>query len=158
MTNEVFAHSQKIADFCFVKEEKHTWADDPGVLMMAAVMTLPSRGCNSWPDCPPVRYSSRYPANPSRAVAEVSVCRCTDSQSAADLLTHDCGVRHAPVIITHRSPAALIVDLHPALTAVPCPRQTYRSVSYSTGRSDVGLGMMTGRYKSRHIIIQIKFL
>ncbi len=126
--------------------------------MMAAVMNSPAEAVTAGQTALLSVTVHVIQQNPSRAVAEVSVCRCTDSQSAADLLTHDCGVRHAPVIITHRSPAALIVDLHPALTAVPCPRQTYRSVSYSTGRSDVGLGMMTGRYESRHIIIQIKFL
>lgn len=71
--------------------------------------------------------------NQSGAIAEVGVGCFGDRFPAPYLLTHDCRVFHAPIIIADGSPVSLIVDLHPALALVRTPRQTYGTISYTTG-------------------------
>lgn len=62
--------------------------------------------------------------NQAGSVAEVGVGVCVDSITAAYLLAHHLGVVEDPVIITHRSPVSLVVDLHPALAGILPIHQT----------------------------------
>lgn len=62
--------------------------------------------------------------NQAGSVAKVGVGVCVDSITTAYLLAHHHGVVEDPVIITHRSPAALVVDLHPALAGILSIHQT----------------------------------
>lgn len=47
------------------------------------------------------------------------------SHPTVQLLTHHIGIQHVPVIVTHRAPCAVVVHLHPALTAVTAIHQSY---------------------------------
>ncbi len=50
-------------------------------------------------------------------VAEVGLNHGCDSRATAKLPTHHVGVRHVPVIITHRAPMIFVEDLYTTLAA-----------------------------------------
>lgn len=57
--------------------------------------------------------------NEPGAVAEVGVGVRSDGGTAAYLTTHHHGVVEVPVVIAHRAPVSLVVDLNSALAGVP---------------------------------------
>lgn len=75
--------------------------------------------------------------NQARSVAKVGVGVCVDSITTAYLLAHHHGVVEDPVIITHRSPVSLVVDLHPALAGILSIHQTDGAVVWTKRETEV---------------------
>lgn len=67
------------------------------------------------------------------------------SHAAVQLLTHHVGIHHVPVVVTHRSPRAVVEYLHPALTPIAPIRQLY-------------LGETKGKVESEVFAVQIRRL
>lgn len=67
--------------------------------------------------------------NQACPVAKVGVGVCRDSVATANLLAHHLSIDIGPVIITHRPPASLVVDLHPTLARVQSTHQTNGAIS-----------------------------
>lgn len=67
--------------------------------------------------------------NPPGPIAKVRVSVCRDGTTTAQLLAHHHGILHAPLIIAHRPPISLEVDLHTALAGVKPLHQTDGAVS-----------------------------
>lgn len=77
--------------------------------------------------------------NQTSSVAKVGVAMCVDSITTAYLLAHHLGIVEDPVIITHRSPVSLVVDLHPALTGILSIHQANRAVFWIKRESEIFL-------------------
>lgn len=72
--------------------------------------------------------------NQAGSIAEVGVGVRVDSATTAYLVAHHQGVVKDPVIITHRSPVPLVVDLHPALASILSIHQTDGAVVWTRER------------------------
>lgn len=105
-----------------------TSAGDSSILVMPTVVLSPAQ---AFAFCQ-VLFSSVavdiIQQNQTSSVAKVGVAICVDSITTAYLLTHHLGIVEDPVIITHRSPVSLVVDLHPALTGILSIHQANRAV------------------------------
>lgn len=95
-----------------------TSAGDSSILMVPTVVLSPAQAFAFHQ----VLFSSVavdiIQQNQTGSVAKVGVAMCVDSITTAYLLTHHLGIVEDPVIITHRSPVSLVVDLHSALTGI----------------------------------------
>lgn len=101
-----------------------TSAGDSSILVVPTVMLSPAQAF-AFSQVP---FSSVavdiIQQNQTSSVAEVGVGVCIDSITTAYLLAHHLGIVEDPVIITHRSPVSLVVDLHPTLTGILSIHQT----------------------------------
>lgn len=61
----------------------------------------------------------------TRALAKVRAAAHGNSDPAVQLLAHHVGIHHVPVVVAHGAPSAVVVHLHPALTAVATIHQLY---------------------------------
>lgn len=97
-----------------------THADDPGILMVAAVVDAPAEAVAGGEDGLAALAVDVVQQDVPRAVAEIGVAFVLQSRAAAHLLADHAGVAQPPVVVTHRAPAPLVEDLHAALAGV-CP-------------------------------------
>lgn len=103
---------------------RRTSAGDSGILVVPTVVLSPAQAFAFGQ----VPLSSTavdiIQQNQAGSVAEVGVGVRVDSATTAYLVAHHHGVVKDPVIITHRSPVSLVVDLHPALASILSIHQT----------------------------------
>lgn len=114
-----------------------TSAGDSSILVMPTVVLSPAQ---AFAFCQ-VLFSSVavdiIQQNQTSSVAKVGVAICVDSITTAYLLTHHLGIVEDPVIITHRSPVSLVVDLHPALTGILSIHQANRAVIWTKRENEI---------------------
>lgn len=101
-----------------------TFACDPCILMMATVVFSPSQTFAFTQLLLQALAVDVIQENEARSVAEVGVSVCRDGITTPNLLAHYHSIIEDPVVITHRPPITLVVDLDPALTGIPPIHQT----------------------------------
>ncbi len=67
--------------------------------------------------------------NQAGSVAKEGVGVCIEGSTAAYLLAHHSGIFEVPVIITHRPPVSVVVDLDTALAGALSIHQTDAAIS-----------------------------
>lgn len=97
-----------------------THADDPGILVVAAVVDAPAEAVAGGEDGLAALTVDVVQQDVPRAVAEIGVAFVLQSLAAAHLLADHAGVAQPPVVVAHCAPAPLVEDLHAALAGV-CP-------------------------------------
>lgn len=116
---------------------RRTGAGDSSILVMSAVVLSPAQAFAFRQ----VQFSSTavdiIQQNQAGSVAKVRVGVCVDSIATAYLLAHHQGIVEDPVIITHRSPVSLVVDLHPALAAILSIHQADGAVVWTQRQTEV---------------------
>lgn len=114
-----------------------TSAGDSSILVVPAVVLSPAQAFAFGQ----VSFSSMavdiIQQNQAGSIAKVGVGVCVDSTATAYLLAHHQGVVEDPVIITHRSPVSLVVDLHPALAGILSIHQTDGAVVWTKREMEV---------------------
>lgn len=112
---------------------RRTAAGDSSVLVVPTVVVSPAQAF-AFCQVPfrPVAVDV-IQENQAGSVAKVGVGVCVDGPTTAYLLAHHPGVVEDPVIITHRSPAPLVEDLHAALAGILSIHQTDGAVVCKQG-------------------------
>lgn len=59
------------------------------------------------------------------ALSKAGACAHCNSRTTLQLSAHHVGVHHVPVIITHRAPCTIVLNLNTALTPAPAIHQPY---------------------------------
>lgn len=78
------------------------------------------------------------------AIAKVGIGGVGDDRATSNLLAHHSGISCAPVIITHCSPAAPVVDFHPALAAIQAAHQSDWTIPCSQKEDRLCLSVKKG--------------
>lgn len=102
----------------FHKREQHTGAGDSSILVVSAVVLAPAQAFAFGQILFGAVAVDIIQENQASSVAKVGVGVSVDSCTAAYLLAHHLGVVEGPVVVAHRPPVPLVVDLHAALACV----------------------------------------
>lgn len=91
--------------------------------MMATIMNPPSKAvaCGQLALWATAVYIVQQ--DETLAIAKVGISSVSDNRATSNLLAYHSCISYAPVIITHCSPAATVVDFHPALAKVQAAHQ-----------------------------------
>lgn len=60
-----------------------------------------------------------------RTLSKAGACAHCHSQTTLQLSAHNIGIHHVPVIITHRAPCTIVLNLDTALTTTPAIYQPH---------------------------------
>ena len=127
-----------------------TWADDPRVLLMSAVVLLPALGRAR----PHVRLISSavqvVQPDGSWSRPKVSRPRGIEGFSTAQLPAHHAGIVQVPAVITDGAPGALVKDLHsPGAGTAPVHQAELSAV---WGGRNGTMGVLTGEWEGSSVL------
>lgn len=114
----------------FPKREQRTGAGDSSILVVSAVVLAPTQAFAFGQILFGAVAVDIIQENQASSVAEVGVGVSVDSCAAAYLLAHHLGVVEGPVVVAHRPPVSLVVDLHAALTCVLSVHEADGAISW----------------------------
>lgn len=100
-----------------------TFADNPGVFMMATVVLAPAQVEAFGQQGLLATAFHVVQQDGTRAVAKVGLSLGRARWAAAHLPAHHVGIVHVPVVITHRPPNGFVEDLDPTRAAVVAVHQ-----------------------------------
>lgn len=129
-----------------------TCADDPSILVVAAVMDSPAEAVAGGEEGLAAVAVDVVQEDAPRAVAEIGVALVIQGLAAAHLLAHHAGIAQAPVIVADGAPVPAVEDLHPALAGVGPAHQTDAAVTWRvTARGEKGVAFPgRSRHAPRH--------
>lgn len=115
----------EVKNQCDDASKRFTFAGDPHILIVVAVVDIPAKAV-ALAQLGLIAFAVHViQKDEPRALSEERAAAHRHSHAAVQLLTHHVGIHHVPVIVTHRSPRAVVEHLHPALTPIAPIHQLY---------------------------------
>lgn len=106
-----------------------TCADDPGILVVAAVVDAPAEAVAGGQEGLAAVAVHVVQEDPSCSIAKIGVALVIQGLPAAQLLADHAGVAQAPVVVADGAPVAPVENLHPALAGVGAAHQADAAVT-----------------------------